>query len=339
MTQPLFRLSLCLLLALPLAPAHAKRVALVIGNAAYQNEKPLRNPVNDARLLAGVLKTDLKFDDVETVENASRGVLAKAVARFADKARGAEAAVVYYSGHGMQSNQRRNYLIPVDAKIEEEADLKASAIVADDLVEAVSEADIKIVILDACRDTPYSSGKKSGAKGLGRMQAESRGLLIAYATEEGKTAEDGKGSNSPYASALASNLKRADLSVLAVFDNVADDVSKQYPNQNPTRYGNLKVSAYLSPSPFMRDRTTPSTPAANLANTEQQSWAAAQQADSIGAYQVYLQEYPRGKWAREAQAVLSVKRAAHIGIEASGASSYTSQSSVDPIVRKYFGDN
>lgn len=242
--QRQFLLVLILLLAIA-NPAAANRVALLIGNAKYQHEIALANPINDVRLLAAVFRDDLKFDSVETLENADQRSLSKAVSRFGEKASGAEVAVIYYSGHGMQSNKRQNYLIPVDSKIEDEHDLEASAILADKLVEAVSAAGIKLVILDACRDAPYSYRKKGGAKGLVRMNTEEKGFLIAYATEEGRTAADGKGKNSPYAKALAENLKLTTLPILEMFDNVADDVSKEIRGQNPTRMGNLKVKTYL----------------------------------------------------------------------------------------------
>jgi uncharacterized caspase-like protein len=251
--QRQFLLVLILLLAVA-SPAAANRVALLIGNAKYQHEIALANPINDVRLLAAVFRDDLKFDIVETLENADQRSLSKAVSRFGEKASGAEVAVIYYSGHGMQSNKRQNYLIPVDSKIEDEHDLEASAILADKLVEAVSAAGIKLVILDACRDAPYSYRKKGGAKGLVRMNTEEKGLLIAYATEEGRTAVDGKGRNSPYAKALAANLKLTTLPILEMFDNVADEVSSEVRGQNPTRMGNLKVKTYLVSRIFRQNR-------------------------------------------------------------------------------------
>ena len=243
-TISLLLLSWCSLANNAAQAAEGKRVALLIGVSDYQHLQILKNPVKDVRLLQTVFKNDLRFDDVITIENPDRDKLAKAIAVFADKAQNAEAAVIYYSGHGMQNAQRRNYLIPKDKQIDSDADLKANAIPADDLVEALAGAKIKLVILDACRDTP--NGKKGGSKGLARMNGENEGLLIAYATEEGKTAEDGNGDNSPYAKALATHLK-SNKPILAQFDAVARTVRQEIPTQKPQRYGNLETDVYLSP--------------------------------------------------------------------------------------------
>jgi formylglycine-generating enzyme required for sulfatase activity len=232
--------SLTLLLFMLLAPAaEAKRVALVIGIADYQYEPALKNPVRDARLLYGVFKTDLKFDVVQELDNPDRSSLAKAIIQFAQQAQRADVAVIYFSGHGMQSAQRRNYLIPSDIKVDGDADLKVNAIAAEDLVDALVGARIKLVILDACRDSPR--GKKGGPKGLARINNESDETLIAYATEEGKTAEDGAGNNSPYALALAENLRQTGKPILIQFDAVARTVRRSVPGQNPQRSGSLEA--------------------------------------------------------------------------------------------------
>ena len=254
MVNPLLRnlLSVSFLLGSALLNAHAERVALIIGNASYSSEKPLRNPVNDARLLQGVFKNDLGFDKVIKVENGNIEQLDAAIEQFLKEAHGADAAVFYFSGHGMQDDSKRNYLIPVDARISSSNDLKRKTLSADDIAQKLGDAQPKIalMILDACRDNPFSAGTKSGSKGLARMSDSSinEGMLIAYATRDGQVAQDGGGNNSPYALALADNLKQRNQPILVAFDNVASkvrEVTRQA--QRPTRYGDLAASVILSP--------------------------------------------------------------------------------------------
>jgi osmotically-inducible protein OsmY len=247
-----YLLALCL--SLVLAPAWAqKRVALVVGNAQYQQEAALRNPLNDARLLERTLKDKpLRFDEVLTLNNGSRAQMLQQLARFGKLAQGADVAVLYYSGHGMINSRRQNHVLPVDmpkisanADLDIDAALKAYGISETELIEAVEGAKVQVVVLDACRDNGFG-GQKSGTKGLARRPDQSKNRLIAYATEEGFTAEDGKGQNSTYAQSLAKHLVRTDLPLLTIFDEVANDVERQTANkQSPTRSGNLRTSVFL----------------------------------------------------------------------------------------------
>jgi len=243
-------LILCALVLLLAPAAHAKRVALLIGNAAYSSEKPLANPIRDARLLARVLKDDLKFDDVKLAENVGRARLIELIDQFQRQAASAEAAVFYFSGHGMQDGGKRNFLIPVDAHISGEVGIRAYGVQADEVVAALASAAprVSVIILDACRDNPYAGATRSGTKGLARIETHTdQELLIAYATRDGQVALDGKGNNSPYAAALAKHLRQAGQKpLLSLFDQVADQVRAETGNQQrPTRYGDLKASTYL----------------------------------------------------------------------------------------------
>jgi hypothetical protein len=240
----------CLLLWLAvLAPSvHAaeRRVALLIGNASYQHEKRLSNPVNDAELLGRVLKDTLKFDDVRIERNLNVHAMDKVVEDFAKAARGADSVVFYYSGHGIKSPDRRNFLLPIDARTGtgDAPALDRQALSAEAIRDKLKAAGARVtlLILDACRDGP--GGGKSGSKGLAR-NGGGNNLLVAYATEEDQVAQDGKGRNSPYAEALAQALKRTDLPILEQLDWVADEVHRKEPSQQPTRDGNLRVKAYL----------------------------------------------------------------------------------------------
>lgn len=135
----LFLTVCCLWLCIDPAQA-SQRVALLIGNASYASEKPLANPVRDAHLLARALKEDLKFDRVTLEENVDRARLIDLIELFQRQATGADAALFYFSGHGMQDGGKRNYLIPVDARIKGEAGIRAYGVQADEVVAALAQA-------------------------------------------------------------------------------------------------------------------------------------------------------------------------------------------------------
>jgi formylglycine-generating enzyme required for sulfatase activity len=307
-------LLLIVLLSILALPAQARRVALVIGNEKYKAENHLSNPVQDARLISRVLKDDLHFDEVRTLENATREQLALALVQFADLARGANAAVVYYSGHGMMNDQRRNFLLPVDIpKVQSDAILKVSAISEQDVLDAVEGAEVKLVILDACRSA--STGRKGGAKGLSRTDPGFSGTLIAYATAEGKTADDGDSVNSPYASALAKRLKGAGKTpVLAMLDGVKADVSSAtHGAQVPTRSGDMDVSTFLvaptasAPPPIAPPGTNSVAASARSdAQIEDQFWDTIKDSTDAGEFEGYLQQYPKGRYAAVAKAKIRV---------------------------------
>lgn len=302
--------AVCLTLFSPIAMA-GKRVALIVGNANYQNEKPLKNPVSDARLIAGVLKNDVGFDDVQLIENAGIAKLDEALQTFAQKARGADAAVFYFSGHGVQDDGKRNYLIPVDAQIENTQSLKRKAMAADDVVASLGDAQPKItlIILDACRDNPFSSAQKSigdgGGKGLSRVpdSALTEGMLIAYATREGQTAQDGKGANSPFAAALAENIRQRE-PILTIFDRVSASVRRDTnEKQRPIRYGDLPVSAYLLP-PLMSEEEK------SAINSEKAAWELIEQTADANQIKAFLIKYPKGALRVVAQAKLDTIQSA-----------------------------
>ena len=292
------------------APVQAagQRVALLIGNAAYQNEKPLRNPSNDVDLIARVLKDDLRFTQVIVRKNLGRRELADAIDQFTAAAKGADVAMVYYSGHGMQASGV-NYLIPVDAQIKEAAHVKREGVSANELADALGESDARLalLVLDACRDSPYSLRTKSTAKGLARVPVQSGNLLVAYATQDGSTADDGKGANSPYAEALAGTLRKTDLRVLEVFDEVGARVrAATQQAQRPTRYGDLPVNVYLlGMAPTGAIQAVPLPLPAPVVDPEVEAWQIAQRANSAAAYQAYLGAYPLGRFIPAARVALA----------------------------------
>lgn len=252
------------------------RIALVIGNSNYLNETKLNNPVNDADLLAKTFK-DLKFDQVIVLKNASRVLLNTSLAQFKRLSKEADVALIYYSGHGMMNSVKQNYVLPTDmpklsnnANLDLDIELDNNAVAADKMVDALFGSKIKLLILDACRDGPTAK-YKSANKGLARMnQADTKAMLIAYATEEGKVAEDGNGKNSTYALSLAKNFSKKELSILVALDNVAQEVEVVTNNkQSPTRAGNLRVDTFLvvNTTPSLSQAISVGSTSAALLNT------------------------------------------------------------------------
>jgi uncharacterized caspase-like protein len=189
-----FFLAAALLLASQPAWA-AKRVALVLGNSAYQNVARLPNPVNDAAAMAATLK-DAGFDVVDSRHDLMAAETRRALRDFADRARDADIAVVYYAGHGIEVDGT-NYLIPVDARLERDTDVYDEAFSLDRVLLAIEPAKrLRLVILDACRDNPFAKimkrtvASRAIGQGLAKVEPASPNTLIAYAAKAGSTAAD-----------------------------------------------------------------------------------------------------------------------------------------------------
>jgi hypothetical protein len=208
------------------APVLAPRFALVIGNARYGGTlAPLANPVRDADMVADALRAT--GFDVEVLRDADQRGMKAAIARFGQRMRGAGSAgtgLFYYAGHGAQA-RGVNYLIPVNAQLETEADLDLDSVSADAVLSQMSEAGVgtSVVILDACRNLPLARGARSADRGLARMDAPG-GSYIAYSTAPGQTAADGAGANSPFATALVREIAKADEPIEILFRNVRSAV-------------------------------------------------------------------------------------------------------------------
>lgn len=184
------------------------RKALVIGNAAYK-DAPLKNPVNDARAMTAMLRR-LGFDVIAR-ENVTRDQLGQAIVEFAGRLDSTSAGLLFYAGHGIQS-RGRNYLIPVDAALNTESDLRYQAVDVTGLIEEFELAKTRVgfVILDACRNNPFERRMRGAAPvtGLAAIDA-ARGLMIAYATAPGSVAADGEGDNGTYTTALLKGARAA----------------------------------------------------------------------------------------------------------------------------------
>lgn len=202
--------------SLPLLSA-AERVALVIGNNAYQHGTPLKNCVSDARAVAGALK-GAGFE-VIVAEDAGLEQMEKKVLEFRRAAQGAKAAWFHYSGHGVEV-KGSNYLVPVDADVQDEFQVKHKTYALDQMLGAMEESGtpLKVVVLDCCRDNPFGRGwSRSGSTGLAQIADTPSGTIIAFATSPGKVAEDGQGGNSPFTTALVAALGKPGLEIDQVF--------------------------------------------------------------------------------------------------------------------------
>ena len=240
------------LLALLAGPAQAsERVALVIGNGNYANAGVLPNPPNDAQAVASALR-DVGFD-VALGRDLDRAAMERLLRDFLRKAATAKVALLFYAGHGMQVDGR-NYLLPVDAKIEAASDLGFETVELDKILGNLEDAArATIVILDACRDNPLSrsfaarSRSASVGTGLAAYSTLGTGTLIAFATAPGKVALDGTGKNSPFTEGLVKHLRTPGLEVRAMLTRVRADVmdatgKKQLPWDNSSLMGDVYLA-------------------------------------------------------------------------------------------------
>ena len=311
-TMILRMLLLLAVLAVLMAPAaHARRVALVIGNAAYA-DGPLRNPVNDARLMQRTL-ADLGFD-VVALENANFQRMQRAVREFGNRASGAEVALVYFAGHGVQSDGE-NYLLPVGAQIDKEADLPAEGVAASVLLRQVegSGARVGIVVLDACRNNPFRARTRSGARGLGRLDAPA-GSIVAFAAQANAVADDGTGDNGLYTRHLARQLREPGLDIREVFERTAIAVERESGGkQRPREDIGLRGRFVLNASAAAAVSAPPVAPAAVRVQTpeeiEQALWDDIRSSRDVRDFHGYLRRYPSGRFAALAERQLRLLEA------------------------------
>ncbi len=226
----------------------AGRVALVIGNGRYATVPRLDNPPNDAADMADKLKS-LGFS-VTTLVNASLADMEKARVKFAEDAKGASMRVFFYAGHGVQSDGT-NWLIPVDADVREEYELKLKAFSAQAVLDGLRAAGTgtNVVILDACRDNPYKASSRSAGASRGLAAMGTSGSLIVFATGPGSTAADGQGRNGVFTAALLQRLDSPGVSLQEIMTNVAADVvGATAGKQEPWKQDNLtKMVYFVSP--------------------------------------------------------------------------------------------
>ena len=277
-----------------------RRVALIVGNSAYQNAPTLPNPSRDARAIAAMFQKS-GYDVVSTAYDLGNLDFKRAIRQFEDAAADSDIAVVYYAGHGLEIHGT-NYVIPVDAKLASDRDADDEAIPLDRLVELVDGAKkLRVIILDACRDNPFSHTMKQQrvamrgiAAGLSAVEPSGINTLIAYAAKAGSQAEDGHGDHSPFATALIDNLFVPGLDVRLAFGRVRDEVLTKTGNrQEPFVYGSLGGgNVALVPAP---DKPVAAT--ASDAAGERADYSLVANIGTRGAWQTFISQHPNGFYA------------------------------------------
>jgi len=297
----------------------AKRVALVIGNSAYEHATPLKNPKNDAEAMALAL-TRVGFDVVQGID-LSHVDFAQSVGEFRKKLRGADVGLLFYAGHGLQVHGQ-NYLMPTDARLDDETALDFEAVPLRTILRLMErETTTNLVFLDACRDNPLarnlarSMGTRSTALGQGLARVESGlGTLVSFATQPGNVALDGDaGANSPFATGMLKHLDTPGLDVELVMRRVREDVIKSTSgSQVPWSNSSLTGSFIFQDKPKQKP---PAPPVASVPSikpgavmrgvdplaVELAFWQAAKDAGTPDAYKTYLGKYPGGNFARFAE--------------------------------------
>jgi uncharacterized caspase-like protein len=257
--------------ALAVPAAAEKRVALVIGNAAYIHASALANPGNDASDMAEALKA-VGIEVILGLDLDKRAFDAK-VREFSKALAGADAGILFYAGHGLQVGQR-NYLIPIDAQLQSERDLEFETVALDFIMRQMEidrEGKTNLVFLDACRDNPLARslaramGIRSAGigKGLAEVQA-GVGTFVAYSTKPGDVALDGEGRNSPFTAALAKAVKTPGRGLTAIMIDVRKDVlSTTGGKQVPWDHSALTGDFYFAAGPGPLSKVAPVAPKAD----------------------------------------------------------------------------
>ena len=316
------------LLAAPLPASAAGRVALVVGNSTYEHTVRLQNPANDAADLSAALRR-LGFD-VTVARDAGRTALTEALRVFTRRSAGADVALVFYAGHGMEMDGV-NYLLPVDARVERDTDLRYETVTLDDVLASTAGAGLRVVILDACRDNPLARSmtrtvrSRSVSNGsFGELDEALLGdeTLVAYSAAAGTTADDGAGRNSPYAAALLAHLEER-LEVGMLFRRVRERVLNATDGrQRPHEYHSLLGEHYLGVAPVgggLAAAGGAGVPAASvaargsspvLAQQETVFWESVRESANPAELEAYLARWPNGVYAPLARTRVAALRPA-----------------------------
>jgi len=283
-----------------------KRVALVIGNSAYENVARLGNPANDATAMTETLK-EAGFDVVDSRRNLNIADMRRAFRDFSDKARDADVAVVYFAGHGIEVDGA-NYVIPVDAALERDLDVYDEAFSLDRILATIEPAkQLRLVILDACRLNPFAKtmkrtiGSRAVGRGLARVEPNSPNTLIAFASKADSIASDGDSKNSPFTSALVRHIATPGLDLRKAFGFVRDDVLRSTSNrQEPYVYGSLGGDdvPLVPAKPVL---TEPGNPQADI----RRDYELALQLGTREGWNAFLAQVPGGYYANLAKGQLN----------------------------------
>jgi uncharacterized caspase-like protein len=308
MVRGLHYLTALILSLLLLGAANAqpgRRVALIIGNSAYQHTPKLENPANDAADMTAALKK-LGFEVIEGRDLDEAG-MRRTIKGFATALVGADVGLFFYAGHGLQVNGQ-NYLVPVDAKLENAAGLDFELVRAD-VVHRTMERETKtnVIFLDACRNNPLSRnlaramGTRSSQIGRGLAVVESGvGTLISFSTQPGNVAADGTGRNSPFAESLIKHMAAPKDDLSSMLINVRNDVmAATKDSQIPWEHSALRARFYFAEPPRA---------AASEASYSQQAelafWGSVKDSRDPAVIQTYIDRFPQGTFAALAQVLV-----------------------------------
>ncbi len=291
------------LMAAPCAGNAQSRVAFVVGNSTYQNASILPNPVNDASDISDSLKR-LGFD-VKTLTNATFDEMRRGLINFGQRARGAEFAVIFFAGHGMEISGE-NWLIPVDAQLSTDLDVANETIGLQSLTRAVSNTTrLGLVILDACRSNPFlpkmqrTSLTRAVDRGFSRVEPNDN-VLVAYSARDGTTANDGSGRNSPFTSSLLKNIETPGLDVRFLFAGVRDDVmAATNREQQPFLYGSLSrdlIYFRLPPAGKATGNTVP---------LDEMAWSFIKETSDVRQLRQFIDQFPGSARRVEAEQALA----------------------------------
>jgi uncharacterized caspase-like protein len=284
-----------------------RKVALIIANGQYANTSVLANPTNDARIVAESAKR-AGFETVTLANNLSLAQFQRALRDFRDKAAGAQVAMVYYAGHGIEG-AGKNWLIPVDAALNSDLDLPYEAVDLERVLEAVSGAQVRMIVLDACRNNPFGRSWRSTTRAVSRglSGVEVDDVLVIYAAAPGQTASDGDGGNSPFATSLAKRLTQPDLPLQLLGGTVRDDVlAATKGSQRPFVSASITgTPVYLVPrsSAPVAAATAPAqiAPSIDEATLDALAWQGALGANSVDAFREYQSQFPKGRFVKLAE--------------------------------------
>src|SRR3954467_5198228 len=299
----------CVMLTIQAARAD-RRVAFVVGNGSYTSVAQLPNPPVDAKAMAATLR-NVGFDVVEGTD-LTRDKMTQKLLDFGRKAQGADIAAFYYAGHGIAISGT-NYLLPVDADIKSEMDVKLGSAINIDLTldQTMGDAKVKLVFLDACRDNPFAAKIKSNSAtrsvsvqtGLAEMKS-GEGTLIAFATGPGQTALDGQeGTNSPFTRALMAHITTPGVEIQQAMTEVRAQVNQETnKGQLPWGHTNLIGSVYLNPAGKPSANAAASSAPAAVASSsggsdvELEFWRSVKESNKPEELNAYLTNYPNGQF-------------------------------------------
>ena len=373
----LWVLGVCLGGLLAAGPTSAEtRVALVIGNSAYAHGGRLTNPANDATAVAQSLRT-VGFTVVLQTD-LGKDALEAALKSFTRTSSGADIALVYFAGHGVERGGT-NYLIPIDATLASDADIDFEAVPLDLVMHSVAGATrLKIVILDACRNNPFRDAmrRSAGTRGIGAGLAkppdpEEGDMLVAYAAEAGSTAEDGTGANSPFATALARHLTDPGVDIRIMFGRIRDDVrAATGMRQEPAVYESLGGEQFDMAAAVTTVATAPDAAGSKTARgkvavsrgrgtvvaenaappdpkmMDLTYWQSVEASNDPAQLKAYLDQYPNGAFAAVAKAKIaaleagrSAPRGQTVGVAAAGPADQAEAAGQRPMGRRAISQN